>query len=78
MSDDATPQTRSIAGHTFDLRGLCVASGCALPSKRLSEILSATRENLDQEGWAHYGKLNERELVEIEAERERIWKAHAA
>ena len=67
---------RSVAGHNFDLRGICIAAGCQLPSKRLSEILSATRDNLDQDGWAHYGKLNERELKEIEDERDRIWGAH--
>ena len=71
MSD--APKTRRIAGHEFDLRGVCVIGDCR---KRLAEILGATQADVGQPGWAHTGNLNGDELSQIVAERDRIWSAH--
>jgi hypothetical protein len=71
-----------IAGHEFDANGICQKTNsagepnCALPHRKLSEILSATKDNLNQPGWAHSGLLNQSELDEIVKKREAMWAQH--
>lgn len=68
-----------IAGHDFGLSGFCTyttndnSSPCG---KTFADISMATKDNIGELGWAHYGKLNESEYNDIEKERERIWAAH--
>lgn len=69
----------SIAGHSFDLNGRCILriSGTEqVCNKKFSDICAATKGDVGKNGWAHYGNLNDNELKEIEAERDRIWAAH--
>jgi hypothetical protein len=78
MTEPVTPLER-IAGHDFDFNGVCQGKNtagelnCSLPHRKLSEILSATKENLGQLGWAHIGTLNQTELDEIIKKREKMW-----
>ena len=65
-----------IAGHEFDLNGSCQRESCSLPrTSRMSDILGAQKENLNQLGWAHTGALNQQELDEITKKRDAIWLA---
>lgn len=81
MTEPVTP-VEKIAGHEFDFNGICQKKNsdgvinCSLPHRKLSEILGATKENLGQPGWAHTSTLNQSELDEIIAKRERMWAQH--
>lgn len=70
--------TESIAGHEFDLNGICRRTNpeCSLPHRKMSEILGATKEHIGNVGWSHTGALNESELAQIEKKRAAIWAAH--
>lgn len=59
-----------IAGHHFreTIHGLVCECGA-----RWRDVLQARREDVGSLGWAHTGALLEREYLEIEAERERLW-----
>ena len=59
-----------IAGHIFveTIHGLRCECGA-----RWRDVLGARREGVGTFGWAHTGQLLEREYLEIEAERERVW-----
>lgn len=60
---------RIVAGHAFDdVNGTCTCG------KRFSDIASAGPEHVDQEHWAHSGRLSSYELSQITAERERLWR----
>lgn len=66
-----------IAGHRFGMDGFCeLLIDDVLCRRKFCDISSATRANLNQKGWAHRGDLNETELSEIEAEKERLYAAH--
>lgn len=73
----------NIAGHNFDAGPLgnhCsntrYTDGVAHPCGRnLVDILCASRDDIGKEGFACSGTLTETEYNQIEAERERIWKA---
>lgn len=62
-----------IAGHTFhDMPHGRVCSGCG---RRWSDIASTTHDDVGKLDIAHTGALNGAEADEIEAERDRIWRA---
>lgn len=63
-----------IAGHLF--RETLAGSVCDCGA-RWRDVLGARREDINTLGWAHTGALLEREYLEIEAERERVWAAVA-
>ncbi len=62
-----------IAGHSFaDAIG---GRACTACGKLWVQIASATEDDIGQLGIAHTGALNDAELKQIAAERERIWAA---
>jgi len=72
---DAAPLEK-IAGHEFDLNGFCRKEHCDIkPQARLSEVLGATKADLNKMGWAHSGSLNQTELDEITKKKDAIWLA---
>jgi hypothetical protein len=77
MTEPITPLEK-IAGHEFDFDGICQKTSpvCALPHRKMSEIMSASKENIGQSGWAHQGTLNQSELDEITKKREKMWAQH--
>ena len=63
---------KRIAGHDFyDTPGGCLCA-CGM---RWGDLLAATEDCVDQEGWAHYGKLTSHEFGEILAEKNRVWES---
>lgn len=62
-----------IAGHSFteEIGGM-FCDGCR---RRLRDITGVRRENIGQDGWAHYGHLTEGEYLEIIAYNDRIWQS---
>lgn len=70
----------TIAGHRFGPDGHCefsVADGTRSCGKTFADIASATKEDINKEGWAHTGKLSATEYQEIDTQREKIWIAHS-
>ncbi len=62
-----------VAGHQFDLRDRCFLlqhNGSVCPTRWL-DIHDADQSCVGKEGWAHTGCLNDAELRQIHAERER-------
>ena len=64
----------TIAGHLFTDGPMGRACGCGM---LWTQIAGATKDDVGRLGIAHTGALNEAELAEIVAERERIWRAVA-
>ena len=54
-----------VAGHSFDENDICTCG------RRWLDIMHVDMTYLDEEGWAHTGKLNAREINDIIAERTR-------
>jgi hypothetical protein len=70
------PLLEKIAGHEFDLNGFCRKANCDIkPQARMSDILNATKADLNKLGWAHSGSLNQTELDEITKKKDAIWLA---
>lgn len=59
-----------IAGHVFQDTPHGRVCACGMTWTRLAQ---ADASDLDRPGLAHTGNLIARELVEIEAERDRVW-----
>ena len=57
---------RAIAGHAFDLNGICQSGTCGI---RWHNIRDADETCLDATGYAHVGKLNSDELGQIKRAR---------
>ena len=58
-----------IAGHTFvGPLGRCSCGKC------FADISVACRDDIGTHGWAHSGSLVEREYIEIDNERDRLWR----